>query len=63
MLQTMVAFGRTGLSAGKGFYDWSGCDVEGVRTQASSQLARLLEFLRSGLGAPAPGTQPKAISK
>jgi 3-hydroxybutyryl-CoA dehydrogenase len=63
MLQTMVAFGRTGLSAGKGFYDWSGCDVEGVRRQASSQLARLLEFLKSGIGAPAPGTQPKAVSK
>jgi 3-hydroxybutyryl-CoA dehydrogenase len=59
MLQTMVALGRTGLSAGKGFYDWSGCDAEAVRTQASSQLARLLEFLKSGIGAPAPGTQPK----
>jgi 3-hydroxybutyryl-CoA dehydrogenase len=63
MLQTMVALGRTGLSAGKGFYDWSGCDVEAVRRQASSQLAKLLEFLRSGIGAPAPGTKPKSISK
>ncbi len=63
MLQTMVALGRTGLSAGKGFYDWSGCDVEGVREQASSQLAKLLEFLQSGIGAPAPGTRPKAVSK
>jgi len=63
MLQTMVALGRTGLSAGKGFYDWSGCDVEGVRKQASSQLARLLEFLKDGLGAPAPRTQPKSLSK
>jgi 3-hydroxybutyryl-CoA dehydrogenase len=63
MLQTMVALGRTGLSAGKGFYDWSGCDVEAVRKQASSQLATLLEFLRSGIGAPAPRTQPKTVSK
>ncbi|HEX9192790.1 MAG TPA: 3-hydroxyacyl-CoA dehydrogenase NAD-binding domain-containing protein [Burkholderiales bacterium] len=63
MLQTMVALGRTGLSAGKGFYDWSGCDAEAVRRQASGQLAKLLEFLKSGIGAPAPGTQPKAVSK
>lgn len=61
MLQTMVALGRTGLSAGKGFYDWSGCDAEAVRRQASSQLATLLEFLKSGIGAPAPRTQPKPL--
>ena len=63
MLQTMVALGRTGLSAGRGFYDWSGCDVEAVRRQASSQLARLLEFLKDGLGAPAPRTQPRSVAK
>jgi 3-hydroxybutyryl-CoA dehydrogenase len=63
MLQTMVALGRTGLSAGKGFYDWSGCDVEAVRRQASSQLAKLLEFLKSGIGAPAPRTQPRSLSR
>lgn len=61
MLQTMVALGRTGLSAGKGFYDWTGCDVETVRRQASGQLAKLLEFLKNGIGAPAPRTQPKAL--
>jgi 3-hydroxybutyryl-CoA dehydrogenase len=61
MLQTMVALGRTGLSAGKGFYDWSGCDAEAVRRQASSQLAKLLEFLKSGIGEPAPRTQPRAL--
>jgi len=59
----MVAFGRTGLSAGKGFYDWSGCDVEGVRRQASSQLAKLLEFLKGGIGTPEPGTLPKTVSR
>jgi len=63
MLQTMVALGRTGLSSGKGFYDWSGCDAEAVRSQASSQLARLLEFLNNGLGAPKPRTQPKSVAK
>jgi len=63
MLQDMVRRGETGLSAGKGFYDWSGCDVEAVRKQASSQLARLLEFLRTGIGAPAPRTRPKAAAR
>ena len=63
MLQTMVALGRTGLSAGKGFYDWTGCDAEAVSRQASSQLAKLLEFLKSGIGAPAPRTQPKRLPR
>jgi len=63
MLQNMVRRGNTGLSAGKGFYDWSGCDVEAVRRQASSQLGKLLEFLQNGIGAPAPGTVPKAVSR
>ena len=63
MLQTMVALGRTGLSAGKGFYDWAGCDAEAVRKQASGQLAKLLDFLRNGIGAPAPRTQPRALPR
>ena len=63
MLQTMVALGRTGLSAGKGFYDWAGCDTDAVRKQASTQLAKLLEFLKNGIGAPAPRTQPKALPR
>jgi 3-hydroxybutyryl-CoA dehydrogenase len=63
MLQDMVRRGETGLSAGKGFYDWSGCDVEAVRKQASAQLAKLLEFLKTGIGAPAPGTQPTPIPR
>lgn len=63
MLQAMVRRGHTGLSAGKGFYDWSGCDVEAVRRQASGQLAKLLEFLQNGIGAPAPGTQPTPPSR
>jgi 3-hydroxybutyryl-CoA dehydrogenase len=63
MLQAMVARGHTGLSAGRGFYDWSGCDAASVRRQASSQLAKLLGFLENGIGAPAPGTVPKAVSR
>jgi 3-hydroxybutyryl-CoA dehydrogenase len=63
MLQNMVRRGKSGLAAGTGFYDWSGCDVEAVRKQASSQLAKLLEFLEHGIGAPEPGTQPKAVSR
>jgi 3-hydroxybutyryl-CoA dehydrogenase len=58
MLQNMVRRGNTGLSAGKGFYDWAGCDVEAVRRQASSHLQKLLEFLDTGIGAPAPETVP-----
>ncbi len=57
MLQSMVDDGETGAAAGKGFYDWSDCDVEAVRKQASVQLAKLTEFLDSG--AAAPRTQPK----
>jgi 3-hydroxybutyryl-CoA dehydrogenase len=59
MLQRMVARGETGLAAGKGFYDWAGCDVDAVRKQASSQLAALLKFLDNDLPKPAPKTEPK----
>ncbi|MGC2520466.1 MAG: 3-hydroxyacyl-CoA dehydrogenase NAD-binding domain-containing protein [Burkholderiales bacterium] len=61
MLQAMVTRGQTGLAAGKGFYDWSDCDVEAVRRQASSQLAKLLEFLERGAGDAGPRTQPKIL--
>jgi 3-hydroxybutyryl-CoA dehydrogenase len=63
MLQNMVRRGTSGLAAGTGFYDWSGCDVEAVRRQASSRLAKLLEFIEHGIGAPEPGTQPKAVAR
>lgn len=45
LLQAMVARGETGLAAGKGFYDWSGRDVEQERARSSRQLAALLAFL------------------
>ncbi len=59
MLQDMAKNGETGLAVGKGFYDWAACDVEAVRKQASAQLAKLTEFLDSGVVAPGPRTQPK----
>lgn len=59
MLQAMVRDGETGAAAGKGFYDWAGCDVEAARKQSSAQLAKLTEFLDSGTFASAPQTQPK----
>ena len=60
MLQAMVARGESGLAAGRGFYDWAGCDVEAVRKQASAQLTKLVEFLDSDALKPAPGTKPRA---
>lgn len=59
MLQSMVARGETGAAAGKGFYDWEGCDTEAARKQSSVQLARLTEFLDSDVFRSAPRTQPK----
>lgn len=59
MLQSMVARGETGLGAGRGFYDWAGCDVDAVRRQASAQLSALLEFIDRGLPAALPGTSPR----
>lgn len=59
MLQAMVQNGETGLAAGQGFYDWTDCDVEAVRKQASAQLAKLTAFLDSGATTPGPHTQPR----
>jgi 3-hydroxybutyryl-CoA dehydrogenase len=58
MLQAMVARGETGLGAGKGFYDWSGCDVEAVRAQASNQLKELTDFIERNSHRQASKTQP-----
>lgn len=58
LLQKMVANGETGLAAGRGFYDWKGCDTEAVRRQASAQLGRLIEFLDKELPPAEPRTQP-----
>ncbi len=58
LLQKMVATGETGLAAGRGFYDWKGCDTEAVRRQASAQLSRLIEFLDHEMPPAEPRTQP-----
>lgn len=60
MLQAMVKRGESGLSAGKGFYDWAGCDTDAVRKQASAQLSRLTGLLDQESLQPAAGTAPKA---
>jgi 3-hydroxybutyryl-CoA dehydrogenase len=59
MLQEMVRRGETGLAAGQGFYDWTACDVDAVRAQASVQLAALSVFLDTGGASAAPRTVPK----
>jgi len=50
---------ETGLAAGKGFYDWAGCDTDAVRKQASSQLSALLKFIDNDLPKSLPATEPK----
>lgn len=59
LIQDMVARGEVGLSAGKGFYDWAGCDVDAVRRQSSERLRKLTKFLNEEVSDYAPGTRPK----
>ena len=63
MLQGMVRRGHEGLSAGRGFYDWSGCDKELVRKLASSRLAKLLAFLHDGIEPLPERARPKEITR
>lgn len=56
--QALARRGEIGLSAGKGFYDWSKCDEARVRRQASERLSRLLDFLEREIGPRALGTEP-----
>lgn len=60
LIQDMVARGEVGLSAGKGFYDWEGCDVDLVRKQSSDRLRKLSKFLDEEVSDYAPGTKPKS---
>ena len=57
-VQAMIAAGGTGLSAGKGFYDWSACDAKSVRTQATGRLNALLDFLKTLTKTSAAKTDP-----
>jgi 3-hydroxybutyryl-CoA dehydrogenase len=59
MLQAMAQRGEIGLAAGKGFYDWTGCDTNAVRKQASVQLSALLHYIDNELPKSAPGTEPR----
>lgn len=59
-LQALIARGETGIDAGRGFYDWDGCDPQAVRRQAIDRLNALLEFLKAGLSPSAAGTIPKS---
>ena len=60
LIQDMVARGEVGLSAGKGFYDWEGCDTDAVRKQSSARLRKLMTFLETEVSGYAPGTQPRS---
>lgn len=44
-IQEMVARGEVGVASGKGFYDWSGRDIEAHRQQAMEKLGRILAIL------------------
>ena len=59
LIQDMVARGEVGLSAGKGFYDWEGCDIDAVRRQSSERLRKLTAFLETEVSEYAAGTQPR----
>src|SRR5258705_13362122 len=57
MLQTMVALGRTGLSAGRGIYHWGRRGRETVGRQASGHLAQRNQFFKDGVRAAPPRAQ------
>jgi 3-hydroxyacyl-CoA dehydrogenase len=41
MLQDMAARGDLGIKTGKGFYDWSGQDIDAVQRKNAAKLERL----------------------
>jgi 3-hydroxybutyryl-CoA dehydrogenase len=57
-LQALLQRGEVGVAAGKGFYDWEGCDTVAVRRQTVARLNALLRFLDTGLGPTAERTTP-----
>lgn len=58
MLQGMIERGEDGLGAGKGFYDWQGCDPEVVRRESAERLTTLLDYLKSGIDPRNPDNVP-----
>ncbi|MEP6655627.1 MAG: 3-hydroxyacyl-CoA dehydrogenase NAD-binding domain-containing protein [Betaproteobacteria bacterium] len=59
MLQAMVSRGETGAAAGRGFYDWAGCDVNALRERSSARLGDLMRFLDESAHAEAPLPQAR----
>jgi 3-hydroxybutyryl-CoA dehydrogenase len=51
--------GETGLTAGKGFYDWDGLDAAEVRKTAARELDKLLAFLNAETFRNTARVQPK----
>jgi 3-hydroxybutyryl-CoA dehydrogenase len=60
VLQNLSASGETGLSAKKGFYDWSACDAVAVRSRSAESLQKLMKFIDEELPAPSHDTVPLA---
>ncbi|HEY6335370.1 MAG TPA: 3-hydroxyacyl-CoA dehydrogenase NAD-binding domain-containing protein [Alphaproteobacteria bacterium] len=58
-VQDLARCRETGLEAGLGFYDWTGCDKTAVAANASARLRRLLDFLAHDLGEETEGTRPR----
>ena len=46
LLQDMVARGDTGVATGKGFYDWSGRDVEALKARWADKVKRILAIVQ-----------------
>lgn len=50
-----------GLSTGKGFYDWTGCDTAEVAASARRKLRRLLTFLETDMVEGEPDVSPAGV--
>lgn len=45
LLQDMVARGERGVATGKGFYDWTGRDVDALKAKWSDKVRRILDIV------------------
>ena len=52
LVQGMAARGELGVKAGKGFYDWSGTDLDAYKARAADKARRILEIVREDEGLP-----------
>ena len=46
MLLDLAARGDLGAKTGKGLYDWTGRDVEALKTRAAEKLRRILAIVQ-----------------